>query len=137
MNDDLKKEVRKAALQNAVEHDGKTKDKIILSKVLGTVPEFKSRVKEIIPEITLIVSEINNMSLEQQRTEIQNHFPEIFSVKEKIKEDRVGFPPLEDAEQGKVKLDLRLHQMDIHTLAMQRQPLSVKNMPKCMVESVF
>lgn len=103
MNDDLKKEVRKAALQNAVEHDGKTKDKIILSKVLGTAPEFKSRVKEIIPEITLIVSEINNMSLEQQRTEIQNHFPEIFSVKEKIKEDRVGFPPLEDAEQGKVK----------------------------------
>ena len=72
MNDDLKKEVRKAALQNAVEHDGKTKDKIILSKVLGTAPEFKSRVKEIIPEITLIVSEINNMSLEQQRTEIQN-----------------------------------------------------------------
>jgi len=103
LNDDLKKEVRKAALQNAVEHDGKTKDKIILSKVLGTAPEFKSRVKEIIPEITLIVSEINNMSLEQQRTEIQNHFPEIFSVKEKIKEDRVGFPPLEDAEQGKVK----------------------------------
>jgi len=101
--DDLYKEVRKAALQNAVEHDGKTKDKIILSKVLGTVPEFKSRVKEIIPEITLIVSEINNMSLEQQRTEIQNHFPEIFSVKEKIKEDRVGFPPLEDAEKGKVK----------------------------------
>ena len=103
MNDDLKKEVRKAALQNAVEHDGKTKDKIILSKVLGTAPEFKSRVKEIIPEITLIVSEINNMSLEQQKTEIQNHFPEIFSVKEKIKEDRVGFPPLEDAEKGKVK----------------------------------
>jgi len=53
LNDELKKEVRKAALQNAVEHDGKTKDKIILSKVLGTVPEFKSRIKEIIPEITL------------------------------------------------------------------------------------
>jgi len=103
LNDDLKKEIRKAALQNAVEHDGKTKDKIILSKVLGTSPEFKSRIKEIIPEITLIVSEINNMSLEQQKTEIQNHFPEIFSVKEKIKDDRVGFPPLEDAEKGKVK----------------------------------
>jgi len=29
LNDELKKEVRKAALQNAVEHDGKTKDKII------------------------------------------------------------------------------------------------------------
>ena len=86
MNDELKKEIRKAALQNAVEHDGKTKDKIILSKVLGTDPEFKSRIKEIIPEITLIVSEINNMSLEQQKTEIQNHFPEIFIVKKKIKD---------------------------------------------------
>ena len=102
MNDDLKKAIRKIALQNAVEHDGKTKDKIILSKSLGTIPELKNNVKEAIPEIASIVSQVNGMSIEEQKTEIQNKFPEILDVKENVKEERKGLPPLEGAEQGKV-----------------------------------
>ena len=102
MNDDLKKEIRKIALQNAVEHNGKTKDKVVLSKSLGTIPELKNNVKEVIPEIASIVSQVNGMSIEEQKTEIQNNFPEIFDVKENVKEERVGLPPLEGAEQGKV-----------------------------------
>jgi len=100
--DDLKKEIRKIALQNAVEHDGKTKDKVVLSKSLGTIPELKNNVKEVIPEIASIVSQVNDMSIDEQKTEIQNNFPEILDVKEKIKEEREGLPPLEGAEQGKV-----------------------------------
>ena len=102
MDDDLKKEIRKIALQNAVEHNGKTKDKVVLSKSLGTIPELKNNVKEVIPEIASIVSQVNGMSIEEQKTEIQNNFPEIFDVKENVKEERVGLPPLEGAEQGKV-----------------------------------
>lgn len=102
MDDDLKKEIRKIALQNAVEHDGKTKDKVVLSKSLGTIHELKNNVKEVIPEIASIVSQVNGMSIEEQKTEIQNNFPEILDVKENVKEERVGLPPLEGAEQGKV-----------------------------------
>ena len=102
MDDDLKKEIRKIALQNAVEHDGKTKDKVVLSKSLGTIPELKNNVKEAIPEIASIVSQVNDMSIEEQKTEIQNNFPEILDVKENVKEERVGLPPLEGAENGKV-----------------------------------
>ena len=102
MADDLKKEIRKIALQNAVEHDGKTKDKVVLSKSLGTIPELKNNVKEVISEIASIVSQVNGMSIEEQKTEIQNNFPEILDVKENVKEERVGLPPLEGAEQGKV-----------------------------------
>jgi len=102
LNGDLKKAIRKIALQNAVEHDGKTKDKIILSKSLGTIPELKNNVKEAIPEIASIVSQVNGMSIEEQKTEIQNKFPEILDVKENVKEERKGLPPLEGAEQGKV-----------------------------------
>jgi len=102
LDDDLKKEIRKIALQNAVEHDGKTKDKVILSKSLGTIPELKNNVKDAIPEITSIVSQVNGMSIEEQKTEIQNNFPEILDVKEKPKAERVGLPPLEGAEHGKV-----------------------------------
>jgi len=102
LDDDLKKEIRKIALQNAVEHNGKTKDKVVLSKSLGTIPELKNNVKEVIPEIASIVSQVNGMSIEEQKTEIQNNFPEILDVKENVKEERVGLPPLEGAEQGKV-----------------------------------
>ena len=102
MDDDLKKEIRKYALQNAIEHDGKTKDKIVLSKILGSKPELRTKVKEIIQDITAIVSEVNNISLKQQVSEIEANFPEILSKEEKKVEEKTGLPPLEDAVQGQV-----------------------------------
>lgn len=42
MDEEIRKEIRKLALQNAFEHEGKTQDKIVLAKILGTKPEFRS-----------------------------------------------------------------------------------------------
>ena len=91
--DDIKKEIRKYALQNAFEHGGKTQDKIVLSKILGGKPEYRTKVKEIIGDISEIVSSINQISLEEQKKEIEENFPEILQPKEKIIE-REGLPPL-------------------------------------------
>ncbi|MBI2128349.1 MAG: glutamate--tRNA ligase [Nitrosarchaeum sp.] len=101
MDDEIRKEIRKIALQNAFEHEGKTQDKIVLAKILGTKPEFRSNVKEIVEKITEIVSAVNQISFEEQRKEIEKNFPEILIPKEKI-EEREGLPPLKGAEQGKV-----------------------------------
>ena len=101
MDDELKRLVRKVALQNAFEHNGQTRDKIVLSKILGTRPELRNKVKEINAEISAIVSDVNKLSLQQQQYEIEKKFPELLALKEKI-EERVGLPPLEDAENGKV-----------------------------------
>ncbi len=101
MDEELKKEIRKMALQNAFEHGGETRDKIILGKILGTKPEFRNKVKEISKDITEIVSSINKLSSEEQESEIKENFPELLSPKEKI-EEREGLPELKDAEQGKV-----------------------------------
>ncbi len=101
MDDEIRKEIRKIALQNAFEHEGKTQDKIVLAKILGTKPEFRSKVKEIVGNITEIVSAVNQISFEEQRKEIEENFPEILIPKEKI-EEREGLPPLKNAEQGKV-----------------------------------
>ena len=101
MDEELKKEIRKMALQNAFEHGGETRDKIILGKILGTKPEFRSKVKEISGSISEIVSTVNQLSLEEQEIEIKENFPEILIPKEKIVE-RKGLPELKDAEQGKV-----------------------------------
>lgn len=101
MDDELKKEIRKMALQNAFEHEGETRDKIILGKILGTKPEFRSKVKEISPEISEIVASVNQLASEEQEKEIKENFPELLAPKEKIVE-REGLPELKDAEQGKV-----------------------------------
>ncbi|PJB99131.1 MAG: glutamate--tRNA ligase [Nitrosopumilales archaeon CG_4_9_14_0_8_um_filter_34_10] len=101
MDEDIRKEIRKIALQNAFEHEGKTQDKIVLAKILGTKPEFRTRVKEISEDIKLVVLAVNQISFEEQRKEIEENFPEILIPKEK-NEEREGLPPLKNAEQGKV-----------------------------------
>lgn len=101
MDEELRKEIRKMALQNAFEHGGETRDKIILGKILGTKPEFRSKVKEISPEISKIVTSVNQLASEEQEKEIKENFPELLAPKEKI-EQREGLPELKDAEQGKV-----------------------------------
>jgi len=101
MDEELKKEIRKMALQNAFEHGGETRDKIILGKILGTKPEFRNKVREISADITEIVSSVNHMSLEEQEIEIKENFPELLAPKEKIQE-REGLPGLKGVEQGKV-----------------------------------
>ena len=101
MDDELKNEIRKMALQNAFEHGGETRDKIILGKILGTKPEFRTKVKEISGEIFEIVASVNQLSLEEQKKEIDENFPELLIPKEKIVE-REGLPELKEAVQGKV-----------------------------------
>ena len=101
LNDEVKKEIRKFALQNAFEHEGKTQDKIVLSKILGSKPEFRNKVNEITEDISEIVSSVNQISLEEQKKEIEENFPDLLKPKEK-KEEREGLPLLEGAIEGKV-----------------------------------
>jgi len=98
---EIRREIRKVAFQNAFEHDGKTQDKIVLAKILGTKPEFRPIIKEIIIDIAEIVSAVNQLSLEEQRKEIKENFPDILIPREKI-EEREGLPPLKGAEKGRV-----------------------------------
>ncbi len=101
LNDEVRKEIRKFALQNAFEHEGKTQDKIVLSKILGSKPEFRNKVNEITEDISEIVSSVNQISLEEQKKEIEENFPDLLKPKEK-KEEREGLPLLEGAIDGKV-----------------------------------
>ena len=101
MDEELKIEIRKMALQNAFEHGGQTQDKIILGKILGTKPEFRTKVKEITKDISEIVLNVNQLSSREQKKEIEENFPELLIAKEKI-EEREGFPELDNAVQGNV-----------------------------------
>ena len=63
---------------------------------------FGNKVKDIIKDITDIVSEVNNVPLSKQMEEIESNFPDILTKPEKKIEERTGLPPLEDAVQGEV-----------------------------------
>ena len=101
MSDDIKDKILKAALQNALDH-GKTQDKIVLGKILGTEPSLRTQVKEIMPTIIDVVNSVNQMSSDQIMRQIQDRFPDLLAEKPKKQEERDGLPPLEGAEQGKV-----------------------------------
>ena len=92
MDEEIRREIRKIALQNAFEHEGKTQEKIVLAKILGKKPEFRSKVKEIVDDIAEIVLAVNQISFEEQKNEIEGNFPEILIPKEKS-EERDGLPP--------------------------------------------
>ncbi len=102
MDEDVKKEIRKFALQNAVEHDGKTNLKIILAKIVGSRSELRNNVKEVAKECATIVTDVNAISLIEQKNEIKSSFPELLTYTKKNVEERHGFPPLDDAIQGEV-----------------------------------
>lgn len=100
MDDEVRKAIRGIALLNASEHEGKTRNDAVISKVIGSRPELKARIKEIIPLISEVVSEVNSIPLPAQKSELESSFPELLVAKPK--QDRTGLPPLEGAEQGKV-----------------------------------
>ena len=60
---ELKERIRKAALLNAVAHDGKAQPGAIVGKILGEKVELRSRVKELSNVISKVVEEVNNLSL--------------------------------------------------------------------------
>ena len=99
MNDEeIKNEIRKFALQNAAEHEGQTRDKTILAKIMGNVPELRQKAKEISPIITEIVSEINQISLEEQQEEIKENYPELLEIKKEKPQKDSLLPALKNIE---------------------------------------
>lgn len=101
LDDLLRKEIKRLALQNAFEHGGKTQYKIVLSKLLGSRPEFRGMVGEMAEQISQMVSKVNAMPVDKQKSELEEHFPETLAPKEKAKSGD-SLPALQGAEHGKV-----------------------------------
>jgi glutamyl-tRNA synthetase len=87
--------VRKAALLNAVQHDGKAQAGAIIGKIIGEKQELKTKVKELSGLISRIVSEVNSLSIEEQKGIVEKKWPEALK-KEKVEEEK-RLPPLPNA----------------------------------------
>ena len=91
-----KEKIKAYALKNAIEHNGEAKEGAVLSSLFSEGLK-KENVKEIMPSIKEIVSEINSLNPEQQKL--------VFSKLEKStkkRKIREGLPQLPNAKKGKL-----------------------------------
>ncbi len=70
MDKEIELLIRKFALANAVEHNGKCMVGSVVGKVISQMPVLKEDIMELKPFVEKLVPEINSMSLEQQNEEL-------------------------------------------------------------------
>jgi glutamyl-tRNA synthetase len=92
---EIKDFIRKAALLNAVAHNGKAQAGAIVGRVLGEKTKLRNRVNELSTVINLVVDEINSLSLEEQQTIVEKNWP-VTQKKEKAEEKRLPVLPNAD-----------------------------------------
>jgi glutamyl-tRNA synthetase len=92
---ELKEFIRKAALLNAVSHDGKAQAGALVGKVLGEKQDLRSKVKELSIIISAVVNEVNSLSLGEQKAIVAEKWPE---TQKKVQAEEKKLPPLPNAD---------------------------------------
>ena len=94
--------IKAHALENALSHNGKASDKSVLSALFSEGLK-KESIKETMPLIQEIVKEVNSLTEEQQKQELEK-----LAIKTQKRETRqLGeLPPLPDAEKGGIVMRL-------------------------------
>ncbi len=98
---ELEQTVRKYALQNAVLYEGKATTGAVLGKVMAEHPELRPKAKDVSALAKQIVEEVNKLSPEAQKTELEKLAPELLAKETKTRE--VGLPDLKNVG-GEVRM---------------------------------
>jgi glutamyl-tRNA synthetase len=96
--------IEKAALSNAVKHDGKAESGAVIGRVLAELPDLRSNPGRVSKEVAAVVRRVNALSLQEQEKLLATKYPEAGTIQEK--EGRVGLPPLPNAVKGKTSFRL-------------------------------
>ncbi len=97
---ELDEAIKKYCLKNALDFKGKCSEKAVIPKIIHEFPEEKKNIKKIIKKVKDACSRINSLSLEEQRKELEDLFPEM--LVEKKKKQKYELPDLEGAVMGGV-----------------------------------
>ena len=92
---DLRDQIRKAALLNAVSHDGKAQAGAMVGKILGERQDLRSKVKELSTVINIVVNEINSLSFAEQKAIVEEKWPE---TQKKREAEEKRLPSLPNAD---------------------------------------
>jgi len=95
-NSELKEDIRRTALLNAIKHEGKAQTGSVIGKILGEKPDLRSKIKEISTLVNKIVKEVNTLSFDEQKSIVEENWPEAL-VKEKVEKEK-RLPPLPNVD---------------------------------------
>jgi glutamyl-tRNA synthetase len=102
-DEETKNLTRIITLKNAVEHDGKAMADAVIAKVAASRPDLRSNLKNIIPEINILVQNINSLPLADQKAFLEELAPEESKKKKIVYEaGQIHLPPLQGATMGNV-----------------------------------
>jgi glutamyl-tRNA synthetase len=93
----LRERIRKLALLNAVNYEGKAQQGPVTGKLLAEIPHLKPEVKNITPIIAEIVEEVNRLDFQEQKRLVETNWPGLLD-QGKAEEAR-ELPPLPKAEE--------------------------------------
>ncbi|MDR0471763.1 MAG: glutamate--tRNA ligase [Nitrososphaerota archaeon] len=96
---ELREFIRRAALLNAVGHDGKAQAGALVGKVLGEKAQYRSQIKELSGVINAVVAEVNSLALSEQKAIVEKNWPET-QKKPEVEEKKLA--PLPDADKYSV-----------------------------------
>ncbi|KYK32842.1 MAG: glutamyl-tRNA synthetase [Thermoplasmatales archaeon SG8-52-3] len=96
----IRKTARIYALQNAVQFNGKANPKAVIGKVIAVLQKEGFSPKELIPIINRVTLEVNNLTLDNQKKELEDIAPEL--LKKEKKERDFSLPDLPNGEKGGV-----------------------------------
>ena len=101
-DEDLEKLVRVIALRNAIEHGGKAQLDAVMSKFVASRPDRRANLKDLIPEISSIIQQVNALALADQISHVKGLEPDREYNRKRTAEPGPHLPPLENAVSGKV-----------------------------------
>jgi glutamyl-tRNA synthetase len=98
--DDVIQLIRKHALINAYEHGGKAAPGPVLGKVIAARPDLRGQAKALVKLVEDVVKEVNNMSLEAIKREVEERYPE--AIARRRGEEEKTLPPLPNVDKYEV-----------------------------------
>jgi glutamyl-tRNA synthetase len=101
-NEDTEKIIKATVLKNALEYKGKSRVDTVIAKVIGSRPDLRSNLENLIPKITEIVQKINALPLADQKVLLEQVSPRDSQEKKNTERSQAHLPPLEGAEMGSV-----------------------------------
>lgn len=92
--EDIRREVLRWALTNAIEHEGRASAKAVLGKLVAELPGWRSKIKELSALVEQVIAEVNELPREEQLFRLQKVGP----VERPKPEERRGLPELPDVK---------------------------------------